>query len=222
MAVDDRAGGIGMSADAVRSLRRGIEEAILPLATSVDGRGFSFQASLHGLELELGSYVVLEHGDERRLGQVVTLELARGEGPDVAPGGDPETAALRMPVKVRYAAGEGRLLDGPAAPFHDATLRPATPAEVRAHVAGFPARRAALGIGDWVEAQHRGLETRIELREAQAEPCAGTADGDAPRERGEALGGARVGIRPQFRQTYEVGVRVEHDDAEPGLQQQAL
>jgi uncharacterized protein len=148
MAVDDRAGGIGMSADAVRSLRRGIEEAILPLATSVDGRGFSFQASLHGLQLELGSYVVLEHGDERRLGQVVTLELARGEGPDVAPGGDPETAGLRIPVGVRYAAGEGRLLDGPAAPFHDATLRPATPAEVRAQVAAFPARRAALGIGE--------------------------------------------------------------------------
>ena len=32
-----------------RAVRETIEASILPLATSVDGRTFSFQASLHGL-----------------------------------------------------------------------------------------------------------------------------------------------------------------------------
>jgi hypothetical protein len=43
-----------------RDLRRDLERAIVPLATSVDGRRFAFQASLHGLELQAGGYVVLE------------------------------------------------------------------------------------------------------------------------------------------------------------------
>ena len=47
----------------VDDYRRAIEEAerdIRPLATSVDGRQFTFQASLHGLALQTGGYVVLE------------------------------------------------------------------------------------------------------------------------------------------------------------------
>jgi hypothetical protein len=42
-----------------RAMRREIEASVLPLATSVDGRRFSFQASLHGLRHRLGGYVVL-------------------------------------------------------------------------------------------------------------------------------------------------------------------
>ena len=45
------------SLDRYRAVRRQLEERILPLATSVDGRRFSYQASLHGLELQAGSYV---------------------------------------------------------------------------------------------------------------------------------------------------------------------
>ena len=46
----------------------------LPLATSVDGRQFAFQASLHQLQLQTGGYVVLEdEGGDRRLGQVLTM-----------------------------------------------------------------------------------------------------------------------------------------------------
>jgi hypothetical protein len=40
--------------EAFRAVRETIEASILPLATSVDGRTFSFQASLHGLELRPG------------------------------------------------------------------------------------------------------------------------------------------------------------------------
>lgn len=102
------------------------------LATSLDGRRFSFQASLHDLAVEPGSYVVVEDGP--RLGQVVSLELARG-----TPAGVEDVT--------RYAAGEARLLDGPGTPFHDAALRPATPAEVAAHLER-PGRDAAIGIGE--------------------------------------------------------------------------
>ena len=72
------------SLDRYRAVRRQLEEEILPLATSVDGRRFSYQASLHGLQLQAGSYVVLEQGSDRRLGQVVTLEVGRHQGPELA------------------------------------------------------------------------------------------------------------------------------------------
>ena len=65
------------SLDRYRAVRQRLEEEILPLATSVDGRRFTYQASLHGLQLQAGSYVALEQGSERRLGQIVTLERRR-------------------------------------------------------------------------------------------------------------------------------------------------
>ena len=51
-----------------RDIRERIERSTLPLATSVDGRAFEFQASLHGLELRRGGYVALEHDGGLRLG----------------------------------------------------------------------------------------------------------------------------------------------------------
>jgi uncharacterized protein len=148
MEAEGQAGGLDRSAEDFRSLRRVLEKEVLPLATSVDGRRFSFQASLHGLELQPGSYVVLEDGDERRLGQVVTLELARSAGPDVVSDDGAETSRLHMQVVIRHAVGEGRLLAGPLEPFHDATIRPARAEEVEEHVGTFPSRRAAIGIGE--------------------------------------------------------------------------
>jgi DNA helicase HerA-like ATPase len=153
MDAEGQAGGLDRAAEDFRSLRRVLEKDVLPLATSVDGRRFSFQASLHGLELEPGSYVVLENGGEGRLGQVVTVELARSAGPDIVPDAGAETSSLRMQVVVRHAVGVGRLLDGPHAPVHDATVRPARAEEVEEHVGAFPSRRAAIGIGDLVLAR---------------------------------------------------------------------
>ena len=63
-----------------RALRRELEGAVLPLATSIDGRRFSFQASLHGLELRLGGFVVIEQEGRDRLGQVLALELDQRDG----------------------------------------------------------------------------------------------------------------------------------------------
>ena len=134
------------SIDRYRSVRRHLEEEILPVATSVDGRHFSYQASLHGLRLQPGSYVALEQGSERRLGQVVTLEVGRHEGLELA-GPDPG-AAHRAQVVIRCAEGTGRVLDGDGSPFHDATVRPASPEEVGAHLEETAPKRARLELGE--------------------------------------------------------------------------
>jgi DNA helicase HerA-like ATPase len=126
---------------AFRSLRRDLEERVLPLATSVDGRRFSVQASLHGLALEAGGYVTLEEGETRRLGQLHSLEAAQTPGPET-------DGELRTRVMIRAALGEGVVLDGDGRPFHDALARPATPEEVAAHLERVAPARARLAVGD--------------------------------------------------------------------------
>jgi uncharacterized protein len=125
--------GIRSQLESFRRARREIEASVLPLATSVDGRRFSFQASLHGLQLQVGGYIVLDDDDSPRLGQILALELDRqpvGEltlppSPEGAPGAQTE-------LQLRYARGEGVVIDGDLRPFHDTAIRAATDAEVRA------------------------------------------------------------------------------------------
>ena len=81
-----------MSADA----RRRLEAAVPPLCSSIDGRRFPFQASLHGLELQPGGYVAVGGG---RLGQVHTLEHAWVEA-SALEGGESERQ-LRVGVMAR-------------------------------------------------------------------------------------------------------------------------
>lgn len=132
-----------------RNLRAELERAVLPLATSVDGRRFTFQASLHGLAIQAGGYVVLEGGGEPRLGQVITLEAASQEGPELAvPLRDDVSAHSR--IVLHYAWGEGVVLDGDEAPFHDAALRPAEPGEVGAWLQRTRPPRASLEVGELV------------------------------------------------------------------------
>ena len=71
----DDANAIARGLERFRAVRRSLEEAVLPLATSLDGRRFTFQASLHGLELQLGGYVVIEQGERSEFGQVLDLSL---------------------------------------------------------------------------------------------------------------------------------------------------
>ena len=71
----DGKSGMGQQVDSFRQARHDLEASVLPLATSVDGRRFTFQASLHGLELQSGGYAVLDDGGTPRLGQVISLEL---------------------------------------------------------------------------------------------------------------------------------------------------
>jgi uncharacterized protein len=131
MALDERL-------EAFRANRRELEAAILPLATSLDGRQFSFQASLHELDLQAGGYVMLESRGSVRLGQIVALRLAREEVAGVE-GTD---------IPVRHVQGDGTILDGSDRPFHDAALRSATPDEVRDWAQRTARRRARLAVGE--------------------------------------------------------------------------
>jgi DNA helicase HerA-like ATPase len=126
------------SLEAYRGVREELERAVLPLATSVDGRRFSFQTTLHGLELEAGGYVTLESDGATRLGQVLSLEL---ESQDVIGPGLPQ-------VRIRAGRGEGVVLDGDERPFHDALVQPADPDEVGAWLDRVRPARGVLEVGE--------------------------------------------------------------------------
>ena len=66
-----------------RRVREEVERSVLPLATSVDGRQFTFQASLHELQLQTGGYVVLEGEGENQLGQILTMRPDTVPAPDL-------------------------------------------------------------------------------------------------------------------------------------------
>ena len=145
--------GLSPQLENFRETRRNLEASVLPLATSVDGRRFSFQASLYGLQLEVGGYVVLDGGGITRLGQVHALELDRQLGTELAlptrAGGAPES---RTRVQIRYARGGGMVLEGDSAPFHDALVRAASGAEVRAWLQRSERRPAKLRLGELASA----------------------------------------------------------------------
>jgi hypothetical protein len=122
-----------------RGLREALETSILPLATSVDGRRFEYQSSLHGLELEAGGYVALDAGGRTRLGQLLSLRMEQQEA-----------GALDRPghILIRIARGEGTLLAGGPGPFHDAMVRRATPAEVKRWLDSTRPDHARLAVGE--------------------------------------------------------------------------
>jgi len=140
-------GAVGDRFAEYRAARRELERAILPLATSVDGRSFQFQASLYGLALRAGGYVVLDDGGGSRLGQILTVGL-RQMDPGHLDAGDP--AAPRPAV--RAATGGGAVLDGDFRPFHEASVRPAEPVDVRKWLETIRPGRATLEIGELLHA----------------------------------------------------------------------
>ncbi len=134
--------------DEYRALRTRLEERILAIATSVDGRRFSLQAPLQGLELPPGGYAILESGDTKRLGQVLSVELEQVDAAEVgweSSGGGP---AVRSKLAIRAARGVGVILSGDGAPFHDAAIRAATPEEVAAWMGEGGSGRAQLPVGE--------------------------------------------------------------------------
>jgi len=131
-----------------REARRELEASVLPLATSVDGRRFSFQASLYGLSLQAGGYVVLEGGGNTRLGQVITLDLGQLSTELMLPALADGATGNRTQMLIRYARGEGVILDGDFAPFHDVTVRPAGGTEVQAWLERTARPGAKLRLGE--------------------------------------------------------------------------
>jgi uncharacterized protein len=125
-----------------RRVRGELERAVLPLATSVDGRRFTFQASLHRLLVQTGGYVVLEGEGQRRLGQVLTMR------PDSVSATDLGFDGTMSSVLIRAGRGEGVILEGDFRPFHDALVRPAEPGDVDAWFERVRPNRSALTIGE--------------------------------------------------------------------------
>ncbi len=122
-----------------RGLRQALETSVLPLATSVDGARFEYQASLHGLELEAGGYVAIDARGEIHLGHVLSLRMEQYEA-----------SAHDRPgtVLIRVARGDGALLEGGSRPFHDALVRPATEEEVSAWLERSQSERGRLEVGE--------------------------------------------------------------------------
>ena len=139
---------LGHQLESFREARRNLEASVLPLATSVDGRRFSFQTSLHDLQLQIGGYVVLEGDGIPRLGQVLTLEQDRLSTELMLPAGAGDAPENRTQIQIRYARGEGTILEGDPAPFHDALVRVATGAEVQAWLQHSQRRNAQLHLGE--------------------------------------------------------------------------
>jgi uncharacterized protein len=117
------------------------------MASSIDGRTFELQASLHGLDLEVGGYVVVETGDGPLLGQVLELGMAVSDGPEIDLASDGGRTA-RQRVLIRAATGNGVVLEGARTPFHDCPVRRAEPSEVAAWLERVAPSRARLPIGE--------------------------------------------------------------------------
>jgi DNA helicase HerA-like ATPase len=147
--------------DRFRAVRRQLEASVLPLATSLDGRRFTFQASLHGLAMRLGGYVVVERESGARLGQVLELQRAQADGAHLDLAGE-DAAALGMHtgVPIRMATGAGALLDVDDQPFHDAAIRPAATDEVRRWMRSAGGRNAVLDVGELALA--RGVTCEVD------------------------------------------------------------
>ncbi len=154
--------GVSAAVEDYRSLRAALERAIRPLATSLDGRRFTVQASPHDLELQAGGYVAIEC-DPPAIGQVTRLDLRTEAGADLAfsaaaAAGAPQE--IRAPVRLRVVRGEGVLLGGEARPFHDAAVRTARPDEVGALLERLRPARATLAFGELLTAP--GVELRLD------------------------------------------------------------
>ena len=147
--MSDAESGLDAHVGQFRDVRRQLEDAILPLATSVDGRRFSFQAPLRGLELQPGGYAAIEDDGSRRLGQVLDVEVAHMDGPEV--GREIGEAADAFDVRSRTVlpsrAGSGVVLDGQSGPFHDASVA-APPDAVSAWIERMQPGGATLTVGE--------------------------------------------------------------------------
>src|SRR5215472_73310 len=135
--------------DSFSEMRRNLESSVLPLATSVDGRRFSLQTSLYGLQLQAGGYVVLEGDGVSRLGRVLTLELDRELSTELTLSDRTGDARDTLgQVQIRYARGEGIIVEGDSAPFHDVLVRVATGPEVQAWLRRSQRPYATLRLGE--------------------------------------------------------------------------
>jgi hypothetical protein len=148
--MSDAGSGLDAHVGQFRDVRRQLEDAILPLATSVDGRRFSFQAPLRGLDLQPGGYAAIEEDGAIRLGQVLDVDVAHMDGPEVGReiGEAADAFDLRSRTILRLARGSGVVLDGEPGPFHDASVHAASRDAVSAWIEQVQPGGATLTVGE--------------------------------------------------------------------------
>jgi uncharacterized protein len=113
--------------------RRELEASVAAAASSIDGRRFTYQCSVHGLEPQAGGYVSIGE----RLGQVHSVEL----GEEVAGSSD---------VRIALVRGHGILLEDGVPPFHATAFERAGEAAVAAWLERVQPERASLDVGELV------------------------------------------------------------------------
>ena len=103
--------GLAHQVSTFRAMRAELEASVLPLATSVDGRSFTFQSAIDGLALQLGGYAMLEGDGEASLAQVRSLELAEVDVGQVALAAQSAGEAdvqTRMPIRLKPTTTSGK------------------------------------------------------------------------------------------------------------------
>ena len=122
--------------------RSELEATVVARASSIDGRRFEFECSLHGLELQPGGYASIGQGV---LGQVHTVFPAWVEGAELAAALDDGVESAG--VRIALARGEGVVLEGDGRPFHELPIEPAAGAVVGAWLERTRPRSASLDVG---------------------------------------------------------------------------
>ena len=131
--------------DEISDVRRSLEQAVLPRATSIDGRTFFYLTAVDHLSVPTGGYIALEQDGATSIAQITAMELTVVDGPNLDASTD--TLSGRVQPRLRLVRVEGRLLTGLGKPFPDAAVRAATNDEIAAWLDAVRPPRAALGVG---------------------------------------------------------------------------
>jgi uncharacterized protein len=125
--------------------RRELETSVVASASSIDGRRFTFQCSVHGLELQAGGYVSIGGWP----GQVHAIELASAEGGELAAVVSADSTGSEN-ARIALARGHGVVLEDGVGPFHDLPIERADDATIVAWLQRMRPQRALLDVGELV------------------------------------------------------------------------
>lgn len=123
--------------------RSSLEASVAAVASSVDGRRFTFQWSIHDLSVKVGGYASLDG----RLGQVHAVEAAWVEGAALIAAVTEEVTDASH-LRIALARGHGVLLEGDGAPFHDVPIARADATSVAGWLDRTRPRRTSLDVGE--------------------------------------------------------------------------
>jgi len=143
-------------------MRRALEEGVVALVHSLDGRVFNFRLPLTGDPPKAGDFVRLTTEGDVFLGQIVSSEVQLESSREVAYGvpypSQSSSADQRLVARptVRVVVGEGVILAAEAddytphsapRPFANATISPAKSEDIAAYARGMRAKGGRLAVG---------------------------------------------------------------------------